>query len=382
MRVSLRLVSILAFMLVVVAWAAPSATPPALAADNLTSLARRAVDLTNQERLKAGLQPLEWNNNLAAAATAYANEMASQGFFAHNAPDGTTPVSRAQKAGYPAYGWGGLYVGENLARGFDTAESVTQAWMNSPEHRANLLLPKYREIGIGVAVARDGTKYWAQEFGSQPKVLPVFIDNGAASTDSPKVNLTFTDEEVSPWGSLGQIANMMISNRPDFAGAYWEPFAKTRSWILQGQPGPEKVYVRLRDTSGQVVDSSAAIQLDGRQSLGFLDMPLSATILTVFPKGGLPVAQAPTVNVTARLAVRDSNTPPPLDFLRPVLLLAALNGGPDLIVGQGQRRPNDPSLWDFNGVNVSKVSDPANSYLFQVAVDGVDTQSTTWDHHQ
>ena len=382
MKVSLRLVSMLMFTLAAVAWAAPSATTPALAADNLTNLSRGAVDLVNQERLKAGLNPLEWNDRLAAAASSYANEMASQGFFAHNAPDGTTPVSRAQKAGYPAYGWGGLYVGENLARGFNTAESVNQAWMNSPEHRANLLLPKYREIGVGVAVAPDGTKYWAQEFGSAPKVLPVFIDDGAASTDSRNVNLTFTDEQVSPWGSVGPIANMMISNHPDFAGAFWEPFAKTASWILQGQPGPEKVYVRLRDTNGQVVDSSAAIQLDGRQSLGFLDAPLSATILTVWPKDGLPVAQAPTVNVTARLGLRDSNNPLPADFLHPVLLLAALNGGPEAIAGHGQRRPNDPSLWDFNGVNVSKVSDPANSYLFQVAVDGVDTKSTTWDHHQ
>ena len=378
----MRLVSILAFMLVVVAWAAPSATPPALAADNLSQLARGAMDLVNQERLKAGLNPLEWNDQLASAAKSYANEMASNNFFAHNAPDGSTPVSRAQKAGYAAYGWGGLYVGENLARGFNTAESVNQAWMNSPDHRANLLLPKYREIGIGVAVAPDGTKYWAQEFGSRPKVLPVFIDDGAASTDSPKVNLTLTDEEVSSWGSLGAITNMMVSNSPDFAGAYWEPFAKTRSWILAGQPGPQKVFVRLRDAGGQTVESSASIQLNGRQSLGFVDMPLSATIMTVFPVNGLPVAKAPTVNVTARVSERDSNTPLPMDFLRPVLLLAELNRGPEVVAGQGQRRPGDPSLWDFNGVDVSKVTYPANSYRFQVAVDGVDTQSTTWDHHQ
>lgn len=384
MRMPLRLKSILLLMMMVLASVALfwDSTPTAAAAGDPPSLARSVVDLANQERLKAGLNPLVWNDQLAAAATDYAREMAAKGFFAHNAPDGSTPVSRAQRAGYPAYGWGGLYVGENLARGYNTAENVTQAWMNSPDHRANVLLPKYREIGIGLAVAPDGTKYWAQEFGSRPKVLPVLLDNGAPSTDSPRVSLTITDEEVSSWGSVGVLSSMMVSNRPDFAEAYWEPFAKTRSWTLQGQPGSQAVFVRLKDVNGQTVDSSAAIQFAGRQALGTVDLPLSATILTVVPKDGLPVAQAPTINGTARLAERDSDVPVPSDFARPVLLLAALNGEPEQAVGHGVRGPDDPSLWDFNGVDVSKVSDPANSYRFRVAVDGVDTQSNTWDHHQ
>ena len=384
MRVPVRLKSIAILMLMLLASVALfwGSTPTAAAAGDPLSLARSAADLGNQERLKAGLNPLAWNDQLAAAATKYAGQMAAASFFAHNGPDGSTPVSRAQAAGYPAYGWGGLYVGENLARGFNTAESVDQAWMNSAEHRANLLLPKYREIGIGVAVAPDGTKYWAQEFGSRPKVLPVLIDNGAPTTDTPKVSLTLTDEEVSSWGSLGVLSSMMVSNRPDFAGAYWEPFTKTRNWLLQGQPGPQSVFVRLKDANGQMVESTAAIDFEGRQALGTLDLPVSATIQTVFPKDGLPVAQAPTVNVTARLAVRDSNAPLPVDFSRPVLLLSSLNGGPELVAGHGVRRVDDPSLWDFDGVDVSKVADAANSYRFRVTVDGTDTQSTTWDHHQ
>jgi uncharacterized protein YkwD len=381
MRVSSRLLFAMMLILVAVAWPASTLAAPNGVGDDLAGLARRAVDLANQERVKAGLDPLMWNDQLASSATGYAQQMAAGGFFTHNAPDGSTPVSRAQGAGYPAYGWGGIYVGENLGRGYNTAESVTQAWMNSEGHRANLLLPKYREIGIGLAVAPDGTKYWAQEFGSRPKALPVFIDNGAASTDSPRVDLTITDEEVSPWGSLGAISSMMVSNRPDFAGSFWEPFAKTRSWTLAAQPGPQTVFVRLKDVSGQTVDSSASIQYDGRQALGIADLPLVATILSVWPRDGLPVALAPSVNVSAHLAVRDTGTSVPPDFSRRVLLLESLNGGPDAVAAAGLKRPDD-AVWDFNNVDVSRARQAGNSYRFRVAVDGADTQSSSWDHHQ
>jgi uncharacterized protein YkwD len=382
MRISLRLASIVMLILLTVAWTAPSSAAPDPGVDEITSLAKKAVDLVNQERVKAGLNPLKWNDQLAVAATAYAQEMASRGFFAHNSPDGSTPVERARRSGYQAYGWGDVYVGENLGRGYNSAESVHQAWMNSEGHRTNLLLPKYRELGIGIAVAADGTRYWAQEFGSRPKVLPVFINDGAASTDSTRVNLTITDEEVSPWGSLASLSSMMVSNSPDFSGARWEPFAKTKSWNLQGRPGKQAVYVRLKDANDQIADSGVEIEFIGRQALGTLDLPLSATILSVWPRDGLPVAQASTANVTARLAVRDSGAPVPPDFPPPVVLMESLNGGPERVAAFGQERPENASLWDFNDVDVSLARDPANCYRFRVAVDSGDAQSTVWEHHQ
>src|SRR5512133_2192361 len=99
MRVPLRLASILFFILLSAALAAPAAAAPDTAAVDINSLARKAVDLANQERVKAGLNPLKWNEQLAASATSYAQEMAAKSFFAHNSPDGTTPTDRAKSAG-------------------------------------------------------------------------------------------------------------------------------------------------------------------------------------------------------------------------------------------------------------------------------------------
>lgn len=268
MKLALHAASLLLSALVMVVMAVPSSASPMPLSEDLNSLARRAVELTNQERMKAGLLPLKWNDSLAAAGAAYAQELATRNFFGHDSPEGSTPVERARRAGYPAYGWGGVYVGENLARAYPTPEGAMQGWMASEGHRTNLLNPKYREIGVGIAVASSGALVWAQEFGSRPKVLPVFVNGDAPATGSPSVTLSITSEDVSSWGSLGGITQMMVSNYPDFAGSSWEPYARTKAWSLTGEPGLKRVYVRLKDAKGATVESSDDIMLVGRQALG------------------------------------------------------------------------------------------------------------------
>jgi uncharacterized protein YkwD len=93
--------------------------------------------------------------------------MASRDYFSHFSPEGTTPVDRNRDAGYPSFWWG-LYVGENLAKGFDSPEAAMEGWMASQGHRENLLRPDWEEIGVGIAVASNGTLFWAQEFGNRP----------------------------------------------------------------------------------------------------------------------------------------------------------------------------------------------------------------------
>ncbi|MGE5619940.1 MAG: CAP domain-containing protein [Sphingomonadaceae bacterium] len=266
MRLQVRVAAFALLVVMVAVWTVPVSAGPNAVEDPAT-LTRRVAELVNQERLKAGLLPLKWNDTLAAAATTYARDLAARNYFAHNSLEGSTPASRARDAGYDAYGWGGVYVGENLARGYSTAEGAMAGWLASEGHRNNLLHSKYRETGVGMAVAANGGVVLAQEFGSRPKVLPVFIDGDAETTDTTNVTLTLTSEEVSDWGSVGKLTEMMVSNAPDFAGARWEPFANTKYWKLTPQPGPKTVYVRLRDAKGTVVESSDHIVLTGREAM-------------------------------------------------------------------------------------------------------------------
>lgn len=121
--------------------------------------------LTNEKRKEAGLKPLKLNEELSSAAQAKVSYMFEKNFWAHVAPDGTTPWYFIKNAGYEYE-----YAGENLARGFNNTEDIVSAWMESPTHRENLLSPNYEDIGFAVSpgsLTGSETVLVAQEFGSQ-----------------------------------------------------------------------------------------------------------------------------------------------------------------------------------------------------------------------
>ena len=105
------------------------------------------------------------NLALTRAAQNYAQYMGAANFFDHYGPDGSTPWSRAEAEGYT--GW--TYMGENIAAGYATPAAVMAGWMNSPGHRANILEPGFRDIGVGYAYVPGSTYgyYWVQDFGSR-----------------------------------------------------------------------------------------------------------------------------------------------------------------------------------------------------------------------
>ena len=134
-----------------------------------TVLPAVVVDLTNSERLDNARPQLSRNTILDQAATAKAQHMADNEYFAHFAPDGTTPWEFFQSAGY-VY----AHAGENLAIHFTDSAEVVEAWMLSPAHRKNIVDPKFREIGVGTARGTfDGydTVYVVQLFGT-PAATP------------------------------------------------------------------------------------------------------------------------------------------------------------------------------------------------------------------
>lgn len=102
--------------------------------------------MTNDERAAHNLPELAVNPVLSRAAEMKARDMAEKGYFAHVSPDGTQPWQWLDMAGY-AYD----YAGENLAMNFTDSRDITDAWMRSPTHRANIVKDTYTEVGTGVA---------------------------------------------------------------------------------------------------------------------------------------------------------------------------------------------------------------------------------------
>jgi hypothetical protein len=132
-------------------------------ANNITPEA--LLTLTNQERERQGLKPLHLDGELSQAAAQKASDMFSKNYWAHIAPDGVTPWVFIKNAGYEY-----LYAGENLARGFNNAQDVVTAWMNSPSHRENILSGNYDDVGFAIATGNltgSETVLVVQEFGSR-----------------------------------------------------------------------------------------------------------------------------------------------------------------------------------------------------------------------
>jgi len=105
----------------------------------------KIIALTNQERTSRGLNPLKESSLLNTSAFLKGEDMFAKDYWAHFAPDGTSPWYFFKKVGYK-YTW----AGENLARDFATSNGVVAGWMASQGHRDNMLNPDFTEIGISV----------------------------------------------------------------------------------------------------------------------------------------------------------------------------------------------------------------------------------------
>jgi NADH:ubiquinone oxidoreductase subunit 3 (subunit A) len=139
------------------------------------------VNETNQQRTANGDSALQVSSLLQQAAQDKANDMAANSYFAHTSPAGITPWDWFTKVGYSF-----SYAGENLAVDFSNSQDVTNAWMNSPEHRANILNGDFTQIGMATAQgALDGQPaiFVVEEFGTPAATAPLaFVNTAAAAT--------------------------------------------------------------------------------------------------------------------------------------------------------------------------------------------------------
>jgi uncharacterized protein YkwD len=121
---------------------------------------QRVLELINQERAKYGLSALSYNGTLDNAAEKHNDHMSVVGKMAHDGIGDGDPGERIR-----AEGWRKAW-GENVATGQTSPEQVVREWMNSPDHRRNILDPNFKSMGVSYTTAANGRTYWAQEFGA------------------------------------------------------------------------------------------------------------------------------------------------------------------------------------------------------------------------
>jgi uncharacterized protein YkwD len=280
-----------------------SAQEPTLAAEWLVRV--------NQVRLDEGLAPYKSSDHLVAAAQRHADDVAANGFANSDDPhlgsDGTHEQERVAQAGYVAWTWngGGTIVDENMST-HDTIDAGMDFFLSSEVHRANVLSSRYREIGIGVATDGAGGTYHVLVFGVRPNVLPIFINDGAATTDDPSVAIHLTNEEARPDGEgtdkMGQAIEVRISDDLSWADQPWQPWSNYVPWTLPETSGEHTVYVQFRDAAGRTTESADTIIFEGEGTVEPTPVPPTFTpepTATAIPPTDTP---EPTVTPEPTLA--------------------------------------------------------------------------------
>jgi len=150
-------------MLICAALALPASSSAAVSCEDANLMSSRAklaqiraatLCLINDERTSRGLAPLTSSRPLREAAQRYSRLMVRERFFGHVSPGGSTLTSRVRRQTAYLRGARSWALGENIAWGSGTLGSparIVTAWMGSPDHRANILKPGFRNIGIGIA---------------------------------------------------------------------------------------------------------------------------------------------------------------------------------------------------------------------------------------
>ncbi len=164
---------------------------------------------TNKQRSNAGKSNLTISSKLTTAAQNKATDMANKNYWSHNSPTGQTPWSFITAAGYKY-----KTAGENLAYGFDTSADTISGWMNSPEHKANILNSSYTNVGFGIVNIPN-----YQGGGPETLVVAMYASPAATAAPStsksqpsstPRINTT-TLKQSNPVKSGGGTAKPVVA---------------------------------------------------------------------------------------------------------------------------------------------------------------------------
>jgi uncharacterized protein YkwD len=149
-----------AAVLVAAVAASSAAASPRTPAAALSPLESGVLVDINAFRAQHGLPRLRLNTQLTAAAREHSSQMAEDGYFAHESADGSPFWKRVQSF-YASSPWRFWSVGENLLWSSPSIDpnGALKLWLASPEHRKNLMNPRWREIGVSAvhAASAPGT---------------------------------------------------------------------------------------------------------------------------------------------------------------------------------------------------------------------------------
>lgn len=243
---------------------------------------QQVIELVNAQRLANGnLPPLKRVDTLIDSARYHATDMGQDNYFDHDSYDRVNGAlvrvcgTWDRVLAYYGSGWNAL--AENIAAGYGTPADVMAGWMNSSGHRANILNPNLREIGVGYATVSGSSygRYWVQNFGSKSTRYPLVINRESAATDDYHVSLYI-------YGA-GTWIEMRLRNDAD-AWTAWQPFRSQVEWTLPQMKGMHTVIVEMRNSNSSATSSDTIyLNRDYLATLG--NLPATSAFIYSIPEG-------------------------------------------------------------------------------------------------
>ena len=129
---------------------------------DVSAIKFRMIDSLNALRAREGLQPVVYESRLTAAAATHALDMSRQNRPWHYGSDGSSPIDRAAKAGYP-----GRLVGETISETYESELQTLVAWMGIPAARRVLMAPQAQEMGFAWLQEKSGRIWWSLVMGDR-----------------------------------------------------------------------------------------------------------------------------------------------------------------------------------------------------------------------
>jgi len=206
---------------------------------------QQVVELVNDHRASINRPPLKRVNQLDAAARYHACDMRDDDYFSHDSKDWNggshiTVCSWSQRINN--FYTNDQSLGENIAAGYSSPQTVMNSWLNSPGHRNNIESSYYAEIGVGYC-APGGSygRYWVQNFGRRFDEYPLIIQREYSRTATPNVAIYI----------YGAWSQMRLRNDNGPWGA-WQSFSNSFNWTLNWVQGTREVCAQLQSGSNTI----------------------------------------------------------------------------------------------------------------------------------
>ncbi|MEI4485329.1 CAP domain-containing protein [Frigidibacter sp. MR17.14] len=132
-----------------------------IAAGQESVIQYRFLDAVNALRQARGAAPMVLDAQLTAAAATHARDMAVQNRPWHFGSDGSSPVERVRRTGYP-----GIAQGENISESYETELETLSAWMEDANTARVVTDPNARAVGLSWYQEPNGKIWWTMVTGN------------------------------------------------------------------------------------------------------------------------------------------------------------------------------------------------------------------------